>query len=109
MPAYVPPPNVLQSRHGAIGALFHTRVRANPTHRAVVDGARAITYEALEERSNQLANALLSQGLRQGDRGGLLARNRLEYVEVELAAAKAASTYSFLVPKSLSTTMVSPS
>ena len=89
MPAYVPPPNVLQSRHGAIGALFHTRVSANPTHRAVVDGDRVITYEALEERSNQLANALLSQGLRQGDRVGLLARNRLEYVEVELAAAKA--------------------
>ena len=89
MPAYVPPPNVMQSRHGAIGALFHTRVRANPNHRAVVDGDRVITYEALEERSNQLANALLSQGLRQGDRVGLLARNRLEYVEVELAAAKA--------------------
>ena len=89
MPAYVPPPNVLQSRHGAIGALFHTRVRANPNHRAVVDGDRVMTYEALEERSNQLANALLSQGLRQGDRVGLLARNRLEYVEVELAAAKA--------------------
>ena len=89
MPAYVPPPNVMQSRHGAIGALFHTRVRANPTHRAVVDGDRVMTYEALEERSNQLANALLSQGLRQGDRVGLLARNRLEYVEVELAAAKA--------------------
>lgn len=89
MPAYVPPPNVMQSRHGAIGALFHTRVRANPTHRAVVDRDRVITYEELEERSNQLANALLSQGLRQGDRVGLLARNRLEYVEVELAAAKA--------------------
>ena len=89
MPAYVPPPNVMQSRHGAIGALFHTRVRANPTHRAVVDRDRVMTYEELEERSNQLANALLSQGLRQGDRVGLLARNRLEYVEVELAAAKA--------------------
>tara|TARA_B100001245_G_scaffold235083_1_gene222093 strand:+ start:310 stop:1737 length:1428 start_codon:yes stop_codon:yes gene_type:complete len=55
----------------------------------VVDGDRVMTYEALEKRSNQLANALLSQGLRQGDRVGLLARNRLEYVEVELAAAKA--------------------
>ncbi len=89
MPAYVPPSNVLQSRHGTIGALFHARVGANPTHRAVVDGDRVITYAALEERSNQLANALLSQGLRQGDRVGLLARNRLEYIEVELAAAKA--------------------
>ena len=89
MSAYVPPLNVMRSHRGTVGALFHARVTVNPTHRAVVDGDRVLNYEELEERSNQLANALLSQGLQQGDRVGLLARNRLEYVEVELAAAKA--------------------
>ena len=89
MAAYVPPLNVMRSHRGTVGALFHARVIVNPTHRAVVDGDRVLNYEELEERSNQLANALLSQGLQQGDRVGLLARNRLEYVEVELAAAKA--------------------
>jgi fatty-acyl-CoA synthase len=69
--------------------LFHARVPANPHHRAVVDGARVQTYAVLEERSNRLANALLESGLQRGDRVGLLARNRLEYVEIELAAAKA--------------------
>ena len=79
MSAYVPPLNVMRSHRGTVGALFHARVTVNPTHRAVVDGDRVLNYEELEERSNQLANALLSQGLQQGDRVGLLERNRLEY------------------------------
>ena len=61
----------------------------NPDHRAVVDGDRVITYRALEERSNRLANAMTDAGLDPGDRVGLLARTCAEYVEVELAAAKA--------------------
>ncbi len=40
------------------------------------------------ERSNRLAQALLDMGLERGDRVGLLAKNCVEYVEVELAAAK---------------------
>jgi fatty-acyl-CoA synthase len=86
---YLPPGAVLSSRKATIGALFHSRVPANPQHRAVVDGDRVQSYAVLEERSNRLANALLYSGLQGGDRVGLLARNRLEYVEIELAAAKA--------------------
>ena len=89
MPAYVPTATVTSSRNATIGTLFHARVPANPQHRAVVDGDRVLTYAELEERSNRLANALLADGLQRGDRVGLLARNRLEYVEIELAAAKA--------------------
>ncbi|MFP6709866.1 MAG: class I adenylate-forming enzyme family protein [Alphaproteobacteria bacterium] len=89
MSFYLPPGAVLSSRKATIGALFHSRVPANPQHRAVVDGDRVQSYAVLEERSNRLANALLYSGLQGGDRVGLLARNRLEYVEIELAAAKA--------------------
>ncbi len=89
MSLYLPPGAVLSSRKATIGALFHSRVPANPQHRAVVDGDRVQSYAVLEERSNRLANALLDSGLQGGDRVGLLARNRLEYVEIELAAAKA--------------------
>jgi fatty-acyl-CoA synthase len=77
------------SRRATIGALFHSRVPANPGRRAVVDGDRVLSYAELEARSNRLANDFLAQGLQRGDRVGLLARNRLEYVEIELAAAKA--------------------
>ncbi len=88
MSLYVPPPAVCSSRVATVGALFHSRVSVNPTHRAVVDGGRALNYTELEERSNRLANGLLALGLQRGDRVGLLARNCLEYVEIELAAAK---------------------
>ena len=89
MSLYLPPGAVLSSRKATIEALFHSRVPANPQHPAVVDGDRVQSYAVLEERSNRLANALLDSGLQGGDRVGLLARNRLEYVEIELAAAKA--------------------
>ncbi len=89
MSLYVPPQAVNASRRATIGALFHARVPANPEHRAVVDGGRVLTYTELEDRSNRLANGFLSLGLRRGDRVGLLARNCLEYLEIELAAAKA--------------------
>ncbi|HJM93920.1 MAG: AMP-binding protein [Alphaproteobacteria bacterium] len=89
MPSYQPSHNVLSSRRATVGALFHSRVPANPSQRAVVEGARVLSYLELEERSNRLANALLDTGLAHGDRIGLLSRNCLEYMEVELAAAKA--------------------
>lgn len=89
MAAYIPPEAVMLSRRASVGALFHARVPANVQHRAVVDGTRSLSYAELEARSNRLANAFLAMGLARGDRVGLLARNCLEYVEIELAAAKA--------------------
>ncbi len=89
MPAYQPSAAVMAARQATVGALFHVRVPMHPTHPAVVDGARRLSYAELEARSNRLANALLARGLKHGDRFAILARNRLEYVEVELAAAKA--------------------
>lgn len=88
MSDFIPPQSVMDARQASIGALFHSRLPANPEHRAVVEGERVLSYQQLEDRSNQLANALLSMGLERGDRVALLARNCLEYVEIELAAAK---------------------
>lgn len=89
MGTYVPSDAVTASGRASVGALFHARVPANRDRPAVVDGDRALNYAQLEDRSNRLANALLAKGLQRGDRIALLARNRLEYVEIELAAAKA--------------------
>ncbi|MDP6567590.1 MAG: class I adenylate-forming enzyme family protein [Alphaproteobacteria bacterium] len=88
MSLYVPPDSVMSSRRATVGALFHARVPANPQHRAVVDGDRVLSYAELEDRSNRLANGLRDLGLKGGDRIALLAHNRLEYMEIELAAAK---------------------
>ena len=89
MSAYAPSNAVVAASKGTIGALFHSRVPVNPDRRAVVDGDRAVTYASLDARSNQLAHVMMGLGLSRGDRVGLLARNCAEYLEVELAAAKA--------------------
>jgi acyl-CoA synthetase (AMP-forming)/AMP-acid ligase II len=52
------------------------------------EGKRAFTYAELDERTNRLVNALTGLGVRQGDRIAVLAENRLEYIELEIAAAK---------------------
>ncbi|KKK94105.1 hypothetical protein LCGC14_2686190, partial [marine sediment metagenome] len=89
MNSHIPPEVVYSSGQTNIGALFHQRVAAHPDHIAVVEGSRVLTYNQLEDRSNRLAHLMMDLGLGKGDRVGLLARNCAEYVEVELAAAKA--------------------
>jgi long-chain acyl-CoA synthetase len=61
-----------------------------PQHLAVVDGERSLTYAQLAARTRRLAWALRSEiGLEPGDRFGFLCANRLEFVEVLMAAAAA--------------------
>jgi crotonobetaine/carnitine-CoA ligase len=50
---------------------------------------RDLTYAELHRRSNRIANALRSRGLRPGDRIAIWMRNRPEYLELLFAAAKA--------------------
>ncbi len=88
MTRYQPLPEVLVAGRTTIGDLFHRRVPAQPTRLAVIDGKRALSYAELDERSNRLAHALGARGLTRGARVAVLARNCLEYLEIELAAAK---------------------
>jgi acyl-CoA synthetase (AMP-forming)/AMP-acid ligase II len=71
-----------------VGGLFRDQARRNPGAIAVQQGERQLSYGALNERVNRLAHALAARGVIRGDRIALLSENRIEYVEVELAAAK---------------------
>jgi long-chain acyl-CoA synthetase len=55
---------------------------------AVRHGARAVTYAALDERSNRLARALLELGVHDGSRIAYLDRTAPELVELLFAASK---------------------
>jgi fatty-acyl-CoA synthase len=72
----------------SVGRLFHHCALANPDRIALVDGERQLTYGALDERTDRLAQALVARGVGRGDRVALLARNCAEYVEIEIACAK---------------------
>tara|TARA_B100000676_G_C18090425_1_gene859147 strand:+ start:5461 stop:7014 length:1554 start_codon:yes stop_codon:yes gene_type:complete len=86
--SYTPIAAATASGHADVGAMFHASAVAYPEHLALVDGERLYTYAELEGRSNQLAHTLLGLGLKPGDRVAILAGNRSEYIELELAAAK---------------------
>ena len=62
---------------------------ATPGTVAVIEGERGLTYRALDDRANRLAQALLGRGLRPGDRVAVRLGNRLEFPEIIAAAAKA--------------------
>ena len=55
----------------------------------VVPGRETLSWSRLEERTNQLARAMLELGLRKGDRLAMFAPNGAEYIEFFFACAKA--------------------
>jgi fatty-acyl-CoA synthase len=53
-----------------------------------VPTGRALTYAQLDENSRKAAGFLASEGIRPGDRIGVLCRNRIEFFELLFACAK---------------------
>ena len=67
---------------------------------ALVDGEDTLTYQALEQRSNQLARLFLEGGCKPGDRIGLLLPKSADAVIGMLAALKAGGLYVPVDPES---------
>ncbi len=70
-----------------VGSLFAMRARVHPERAAVEDEVRRLTYGELAGRTRRLAGALAARGVARGSRVAILSENRLEYLEVFLAAA----------------------
>jgi acyl-CoA synthetase (AMP-forming)/AMP-acid ligase II len=76
-----------QAGLAALFPLFHQRARSQPAAPAVSDGRITLNYAQLDERVRRLAGGLRHAGVQTGDRIAVLSENRLEYLELELAAA----------------------
>lgn len=85
---YRPPPEVRQAGSATFGRLFQESASLNAERTALIEGGRSRSYAELNDRSNRMARILLDRGLDRGNRVGVLARNCIEFVEVEIAAAK---------------------
>jgi acyl-CoA synthetase (AMP-forming)/AMP-acid ligase II len=70
-----------------LAALLEKTCTLHRDNIAVTCGGRSQTYGQLWERACRLANALLGQGLRPGDRVAVLADNQLEFFEQTTALA----------------------
>jgi len=73
-----------------LGTIITRSARYWPNHIAVADSQTRVTYAQLERRSNRLASALGTLGVGVGEHVAILAANRVELVEAEVALYKAA-------------------
>ena len=71
----------------SLAGLFRERARSQPDAPAVSDGRITLRYAQLADRVHRLAGGLHRAGLRAGERIAVLSENRLEVLELELAAA----------------------
>lgn len=71
-----------------LGDIARLNAKRYPDKKAIIMDDKCLTFSQLNTLSNQLAYGLLSLGLAQGDRVGLLAYNCIEYAIVNYAVAK---------------------
>ncbi len=72
-----------------IGDLIRRRARISPRREFWREGERGYTYERLNGDANQVARALLGEGLRPGDHLAICADNSFAYTAAHFGAAKA--------------------
>ena len=72
-----------------LGEIVAAHARLLPEKIGTRDSRRAMTFNEWNARACKLANALLDLGLTKGDRVALLAYNRVEWMELYIALAKA--------------------
>lgn len=82
--------------HTGLGFTFAKAVKSNPAGIAVKYQDRQLSYQQLDNWSNQLANYFLSLGLKKGDVIGVALENRPEILCVCLAAAKTGTIIALL-------------
>jgi fatty-acyl-CoA synthase len=80
--------NVRRAASSTVASLFAAQARLHPNRPALEDATRAFSYAELAARTDGLARALAARGVARGSRIALLSENRVEYLEVFLAAAR---------------------
>ena len=78
---------VFASGRSTVWGLFRQQVRRGPDAIAIDHEGTTTTYAELAERVRRMAGVFAGLGIGRGDRVALLAENRPEYIEAELAAA----------------------
>ena len=81
-------PLVRRASSSTVASLFDARVRVHPDRVALEDASRSLTYGEVAQRTRRLAGFLAARGVGRGDRIAVLSENRLEYLELFLAAAR---------------------
>ncbi|MEZ0068066.1 amino acid adenylation domain-containing protein [Streptacidiphilus sp. MAP12-20] len=76
-----------------VHAEFARRAAQNPHSVALISGTRQIDYRDLDAYANRIANALVAQGVRRGDRVAVHVPRSIEMVAAWLGVLKAGAAY----------------
>jgi fatty-acyl-CoA synthase len=79
---------VLRASRSTVATAVEAQARLFPRRVAVTDGARGVTYAELVDRAARLAGVLAARGVGRGDRVAVSSENRLEMLELFLAAGR---------------------
>ncbi len=71
-----------------VAELIAKQARVRADRPAVTDGQRTLSFAQLDARVRRLAGALRAAEVGAGDRVAILSENRIEYLELEIAAAR---------------------
>ncbi|MEH2136552.1 Pls/PosA family non-ribosomal peptide synthetase [Nostoc sp.] len=91
--------NYYLTKYGCLHNLFEAQADIFPDKIALICAGQYLTYQELEQQSNQLALFLRSQGIVQGSRVGMLLERSLKVPLCVLAILKAGATYIPLDPE----------
>ncbi|MFN2137650.1 MAG: non-ribosomal peptide synthetase [Candidatus Promineifilaceae bacterium] len=80
-------------RDSTIHALFEAQAKSTPQATAVYFEGQTLTYAELNQRANQLAHYLISQGIQEGTIVGLALERSLDLIVAMLAILKASAAY----------------
>jgi amino acid adenylation domain-containing protein len=80
-------------REETIHGLFEAQAARTPDAVALIGEERVLTYRELNERSNQVAHYLRSNGVTAGDRVAVVLDRSIEYVIAVLGTLKAGAAY----------------
>ncbi len=69
--------------------MVRSHARLRPNDQGTLDSKRSLTYKEWDDRASGLAQGLMARGLQPGDRVALLAYNRIEWMEMYVALARA--------------------
>lgn len=83
----------------SVCALFLEQVNRIPNQTAVIEGDRQISYQSLEEQSNQLARLLIASGVTAKSPVPVMMAGSMELIITILAVFKAGGTYIPLHPE----------